>query len=182
MRTVEQMIGDVLRREGGYVNHPADRGGPTNFGITQATLSAWLGRPAGVEDVKALDEATAREIYEVRYLTGPRIDTLPARVVPFAFDAAINHGPRNAVRMLQRVVNEAGFGPGDVDGVVGPQTRRLAEQADAAMDDFLLAALVEERRNVYRRIVAAEPSQAVFLDGWMNRVAEFEPAIEGYSV
>ena len=179
--TVDEMISEILRREGGYVNHKADRGGPTNMGVTQATLSGWLGRDASIEDVKALDEATAREIYERNYLSGPRIDTLPSRIVPFTFDASINHGPRSAIKMVQRVCNEAGFGPGDVDGAVGPQTRRMAEQADEAMGDFFLAALVEERRNVYRKIVASNPSQQVFLNGWMNRVAEFEPNIEGYA-
>ena len=47
MNAIEQILDDILRREGGYVNHPADRGGPTNFGITAQTLGNWrqLGRP-----------------------------------------------------------------------------------------------------------------------------------------
>jgi len=179
--TVEEMISEILRREGGYVNHAADRGGPTNMGVTQRTLSAWLGRDASIEDVKRLDEATAREIYERNYLTGPRIDTLPAEIIPFVFDASINHGPRSSVKMVQRVCNEASFGPGDVDGVIGPQTRLMAEKAQGEMGAFFLAALCEDRRNVYRRIIARDPSQQVFEAGWMNRVAEFEPKIEGYN-
>jgi lysozyme family protein len=175
----QEIITEILRREGGYVNHPDDRGGPTNLGITQATLSDWLGRPATIEDVKALDEETAREIYVTRYMSGPRIDTLPPAIVPFTVDASVNHGPRNAIKMVQRVVNEAGFGPIGVDGVIGPKSRAAAQAAQEAMGEWFLAALVEERRNVYRRIVARNPSQEVFLKGWMNRVAEFEPAIKG---
>ena len=39
------LINDVIERfEGGYTNHPADRGGPTNMGITRAALSEYLGR------------------------------------------------------------------------------------------------------------------------------------------
>lgn len=174
MPSVNEMIGDILRREGGYVNHPADRGGPTNYGITQRTLSGWLGRPASVEEVRTLDEATAREIYERNYLAGPRIDTLPDRVVPFVFDGAVNHGPRRAVMLLQSVINQAGFGPVSEDGLIGPKTRTAVEKADAEMQDWLLAALVEERRNFYRRIVAASPSQQVFLRGWLNRLNEFD--------
>ncbi len=179
--TVDDMISEILRREGGYVNHPADRGGPTNMGITQRTLSAWLGRDASIDEVRNMDEATAREIYERNYLSGPRIDTLPPEIVPFVFDASINHGPKSAVRVVQRVCNEAGFGPGDVDGVIGPQTRAMAEKAQRDMGPFFLAALCEDRRNVYRRIIANDSSQQVFEAGWMNRVAEFEPKIEGYN-
>jgi len=179
--TVDEMISEILRREGGYVNHKADRGGPTNMGVTQRTLSDWLGREASIEDVKSMTEMTAREIYERNYLSGPRIDTLPNQIIPFVFDASINHGPRSAVKMVQRVCNEAGFGPGDVDGVVGPQSRIMAEKAQRDMGDLFLSALIEERRNVYRKIIARNPSQEVFRQGWFNRVAEFEPAIEGYN-
>ena len=41
MNAIEQILDDILRREGGYVSHPADRGGPTNFGIAAQTLGSW---------------------------------------------------------------------------------------------------------------------------------------------
>ena len=34
------LIDPLLDREGGYVNHPSDRGGPTAYGITQAVARA----------------------------------------------------------------------------------------------------------------------------------------------
>ena len=40
MKHIDAMITDVIRREGGYVNHPADKGGPTKYGITHKTLTA----------------------------------------------------------------------------------------------------------------------------------------------
>ena len=61
MPSVDEMIDDILRREGGYVNHPADRGGPTNYGITQKTLSRYIGRAALTSEVKNLSEDVARE-------------------------------------------------------------------------------------------------------------------------
>lgn len=174
--TLDELLGGLLRREGGFVDHPSDRGGPTKYGITQRTLSAWLGRPASVEEVRALDEATAREIYVSRYLAGPRIDTLPEPIVPLVFDCAVNHGPRTAVRFVQRVVNEAGFGPCDVDGVLGPDTRRRADTAQAEMGGFFCNAVVEERLAFYDAIVARDPSQAVFLKGWRARAEDFRVA------
>jgi len=177
-QTIEGMIDDILRREGGFVHHPADRGGPTKHGITQRTLSAYLGRAATVEEVRSLSAELAAEIYRRDYFLAPRLDGLPARIQPFVFDSAVNHGPRRAVRLVQQVCDAAGFGPIAPDGIFGPQTRRAAAEADRVMGAWLLAALVEERRNLYRQIVAHDPSQRVFLDGWMNRVAEFDVPME----
>lgn len=178
MPTVDEMIDDILRREGGYVNHPADRGGPTKFGITQKTLSAYIGRVALAKDVENMSEDLAREIYERNYFNGPRIDRLPEAIQPFIFDCAVNHGPRRAIKFVQSVCNQAGFSPAlDVDGAMGPQTRKAAEWAQQEMGDVFLKALLEERRNFYRVIVEHNPSQAVFLNGWMNRVNEFETEV-----
>ena len=56
---------------------------------------------------------------------------------------------------------------------------RAAHDADWAMKDWLLAALIEERRNFYHAIVARDPSQRAFLDGWLARLSEFDTAVEG---
>jgi lysozyme family protein len=175
---VERMIDDVIRREGGFVDHPLDRGGPTNFGITQATLSRHLGRPATTDDVRRLSRTLARQIYRREYFDAPRIGQLPTRIQPFAFDAAVNHGPARAIRFVQQVCNAAGFGPLAVDGACGPLTRRIAAEADRLMGEWLLAALVEERRNFYLALVERDPSQRVFLKGWLNRLAEFDVPME----
>jgi lysozyme family protein len=172
------MIDDILRREGGYVDHPADRGGPTKYGITQKTLSAYIGRAALVSEVQTLSEAVAREIYERNYYVAPRIDRLPEAIQPFIFDCAVNHGPRRAIKFVQSVCNQAGCTPTlSVDGAMGPNTRKAAEWANREMGPTLLSALLEERRNFYRLIVAQRPSQEVFLTGWMNRVNEFETEV-----
>jgi lysozyme family protein len=175
MHSVQEMIDDILRREGGYVDHPADRGGPTKYGITQRTLSVYIGRAALASEVQALSEAVAREIYERNYYIAPRIDRLPETIQPFIFDCAVNHGPRRAVKFVQSVCNQAGYTPLlSVDGAMGPKTKKAAEWAEGDMGPYFLPALLEERRNFYRLIVAQRPSQEVFLAGWMNRVDEFE--------
>lgn len=158
-RAVDELLDEVIAREGGFVHRPADCGGPTKFGITQRTLSAWLGRPATVDEVRTLDEETAREIYVARYLAGPRIDTLPPEIVPQVFDMAVNHGPRRAVRILQEVLNLAGWRV-DVDGTVGPETRRAALEAQEQMGPFLANAVADQRANFYRRLVAGDPPNA----------------------
>ncbi|MBA56327.1 MAG: hypothetical protein CMK89_17905 [Pseudomonadales bacterium] len=175
MSMIDDMIENVLRLEGGYVDHPADRGGPTNYGITQKTLSRYYGRAATPQEVRSLSKEVAEEIYRRNYYKAPGIDTLPDLIQPFIFDSAVNHGPRRAIKFLQNVCNEAGYRPMlSVDGAVGPNTRRAAEWALQHMGTVLLEALIEERRNFYLMIVEANPSQKVFLKGWMNRVNEFK--------
>jgi lysozyme family protein len=128
--------------------------------------------------VRRLARATAREIYRREYFDGPRIDQLPARIRPLVLDAAVNHGPGQAIRFVQRVCDAAGFGPLAVDGACGPRTARAAAAAERAMGDWLLAALVEERRNFYLALVERRPEQRVFLNGWLNRLAEFDVPME----
>jgi len=176
--TIDRMIEEVIRREGGFVDRPADRGGPSKFGITQASLAHSLGSTATALDVEALSPDQARQIYRRDYYHGPRIDRLPARIQPLIFDSAVNHGPGRAIAFVQQVCNLAGFGQLVVDGVCGPRTIRAAHDAAWAMKDWLLAALVEERRNFYCAIVERDPSQAIFLDGWLARLREFDLPME----
>lgn len=175
--TVDDLINDVLKREGGFSNRAADRGGPTKYGITQGALSRWLGRPASIDEVRQLDEATAREIYERDYYIAPRLDTLPEPVRPVVFDWAVNHGPRGAIATLQHVLNLAGFGPVDEDGTLGPKTRNAATRAQSEMGPLFGNAIVDERENFYTARAAADPSQAIFLKGWQARAEDFRQEV-----
>lgn len=174
---INKLIDDVLSKEGGYVNHPADKGGPTNFGITQSTLSRYLECVVSVDEVKTLDIQTARDIYELRYYRNPRIDKLPEAIQPFAFDCAVNHGPRRAIKFIQHVCSETGFGPLAADGLMGPKTKANADSCLASLGDWMLTALVEERRMFYLKIVENRSSQRVFLKGWLRRANSFLPDI-----
>src|SRR5690606_7789917 len=66
----------VLQVEGGFVNHPADKGGATKFGITRATLAAWRTRPVSVEDVQRMNREEAAAIYRKRYWDYMRLDAI----------------------------------------------------------------------------------------------------------
>ncbi len=173
MITVHEIIMEVIHREGGYVNHPNDKGGPTKYGVTQRTLSAYYGRQATIDDVKNLDIEQAEEIFFRRYFVGPRLDTLPTSLHAILVDTAVLFGPRDAVEFAQSICNQAGFGPLNEDGIVGPNTRRTIKSAVDEMGDFFINAIVEERITYHRHRVEEKPSQIVFLDGWINRAEEF---------
>jgi len=116
----------VLKHEGGFVLHPRDPGGATNFGITIQTLSRARGQPASMDDIRKLTSAEASAIYRRFYWDVLRADELPRGLDLALFDFAVNSGPPRAVAMLQRVLGV------EADGLVGPITLAAARQADAA--------------------------------------------------
>lgn len=168
--TPNDIIDDILRREGGFVDHKVDKGKATKYGITQATLADWMGRPATVDDVKRLTEHEAREIYREQYITKPGFLGIENDAVrALAVDCAVNHGPKRAVQLLQEAAHVF------TDGILGPQTKDAVNRmASAALYRRLCAARVR----LYGRIITKDPSQSVFASGWMNRAAEFIEAGE----
>lgn len=162
--TTESLIDAILAREGGFVDHPDDKGGATNFGITQATLAAHRWRGVTVEDVRNLTEQEARAIYSQRYVTAPGFDRIASDPLRAALvDYAVHSGPVAAIKALQRRLGV------DVDGVLGPATQRAANLEDGRR--LALGVLAGRLRHL-GRIITDSPSQATFAAGWMNRVAE----------
>ena len=168
----DEMIEAILKREGGFVDHPADRGGPTKYGVTQKTLTSWRGKSVDANDVRALREDEAKEIFRTRYYVAPKIDRLPQLIQPLAFDMSINHGPGTAIRLLQQVLND-NQQPCQIDGGIGDETLGCAQAAVDKLGNKLIEDLVERRIDLYRSIAKRDPSQRVFLKGWLQRAREF---------
>lgn len=104
MKTIAQIIADVLRNEGGYVNDPADPGGETMYGITVAVARAngYTGPMA------ALPASLATSIYLRRYVTEPKFDLVVAinpEIGAELIDTGVNMGPATAGAFLQRWLN-----------------------------------------------------------------------------
>lgn len=158
-----RIVDCILAREGGYVDHPEDRGGPTKWGITIATLRDARDNDALTSrDVAALTEEEAREIYLSEYAM-PFAWVTSQRIAELAIDAAVQHGFGNAVKLLQRAVGET------PDGLAGPRTRHAVAMADP---DQLWRSLFGERLRFYAALVQRAPAQRVFAAGWINRMAE----------
>jgi len=118
---IEAAIDGVLEREAGFVDIPEDRGGATNRGITAATLGAWrkLGRPATAEEVQASTEDEARAIYRAQYVDQSGAGAFTHQPsFELVLDSAVQHGPRQAARFVQRAIGMTD------DGMVGPFTRK----------------------------------------------------------
>lgn len=164
--TDEDIISDIIRREGKrFTNDPLDRGGPTKYGITITTLSDYREPPCTPADVACLSEGEAMEIYRAQYIRRPRFDKInDPRLRALVIDWGVNSGPKTAAKALQRA---AGVYP---DGALGPVSLTAVNGGDASV---LFDAVLSAREAFYRSIVSRDPTQSRFLNGWLNRCAEF---------
>jgi lysozyme family protein len=149
----------LLKHEGGYSDHAADPGGKTRYGITEA-----VARRVGYKgDMRELPLELAKRIYLEDYWRAVRADELPAGVRYAVFDAAVNSGPKQAVKWLQRAAGTAD------DGVIGPKTLAAVNALNA---DALRARLLAQRL----KLMTGLPTWPAFGRGWAKRIADLMEA------
>ena len=177
---VEELIDELIEREGGYVHHPADRGGPTRFGITEAVARAH-GYTGAMADLPR-EEAAA--IYRRLYWLRPRFDQVAERAPRVAselFDTGANMGPAVAATFLQRALTALNRGGKDYpdlvpDGRVGPATLAaldafLEVRGNRGGETVMLRALEALQGERYLRLAEKRPANEAFLYGWLaNRI------------
>ena len=150
--------------EGGYVYHPADQGGHTMFGITLKTYRDYCGADKTVKDLQNMSYGTWEKIMKDMYWDKVKGDEIENQsLAEIIADWAVNSGA-SGIRKVQEVV---GCKP---DGIVGPITLSLINTSDAAQ---LHERIWKARQQFYINIVKRNPSQKVFMNGWMNRLNRF---------
>lgn len=145
---------EVLKDEGGYVNHPKDPGGATNKGITQATYDAFR---SPNRSVKLITDDEVALIYKSRYWDAVKGDQLPRGLDYAVFDFAVNSGPSKAATYLQQILKVT------TDGQIGPKTLEAAQKASVV---FTINRLCDDRLAFLKRL----PTWATFGKGWDIRV------------
>lgn len=164
--TDDDIIERVLGYEGGFVDNPLDRGGPTKFGVTASELGAarGLGRPATPSEVQALTYAEAKAIYAANFISKPHFDRIgDMNLRTIVVDSGVLHGVERASRWLQQALGVAG------DGVLGAATVAALARADPSAVARKVLAL---RFNFIGSLLTDDPKQAVFAKGWIARVAD----------
>lgn len=174
------IIRAILEAEGSeYTDRASDAGGPTKFGITLNTLSAYRKRPCTAPDVQALTVIEATGIYEDRYINAPGFALLTdGRLESLMVDSGVQHGVPEAVKMLQRAAYL------DVDGKLGQVSLAKINLADAESAARLRGAVCAARVRLYGNLIAHDPQlvrarstglhlQAENAAGWANRIASF---------
>jgi lysozyme family protein len=177
--TVERMIDEVIGREGGFSNHPADRGGPTRWGVTEAVARAHGYRG----DMRDFPRDEAVGIYRRLYWQKPgfdRIATKLPRVAAELFDTGVNMGPATAVGFLVRALNALNRNGSDYADI--PVSTRIDDRVAAAAHGFaarrgdgaeavLLKAIEALQGERYVRLAETRPANEAFLYDWLaNRV------------
>lgn len=151
--TFDESFDRLLGHEGGLSNHARDKGGLTMFGVTEKVARAhgYKGKMAD------LPRETAKEIYRASFWDTVQADAMPEVIRFDLFDGAVNSGPAQAIRWLQRAAGVAD------DGDVGPFTIAAATNAGP-----LLAA----RYNGHRLAFMADLGNwQDFSRGWARRIA-----------
>ena len=154
MTNFDKAIERVLAHEGGYVNDPRDNGGETNWGVTIA-----VARANGYQGaMRTMSRVQAKAIYRKQYWDAVKADQLPFVVAFQLFAAAVNHGVRRAIMLMQQSVGTT------QDGVIGGKTI----QAISSRDPQQLALLFNAVRLEF---YAGLADFAHFGKGWTRRVA-----------
>lgn len=152
----------ILEREGGYSNHPSDLGRATNKGITQARYDEYRqaqGTPA--QDVRMISDSEVSDVYsEIWDKAG--CNGLPGKLGIVHFDCAVQRGEIKAGKMLQDIC-----GARPVDGIIGPKT---IEAIALCNEDNLIYSYIDARMARYVMRTQVDPSQSVFIKGWLNRL------------
>jgi lysozyme family protein len=179
MEHIDDLIDELIAREGDYVHHPADRGGPTRWGITEA-----VARRHGYHDkMIQLPRTEAATIYKRIYWDAPGFADVAAIAPNLAaelFDAGVNMGTGTATGFLQRALNALNRNARDyadiaVDRKMGAATlsalSAFFDKRGRSAENVLLKAMDALQGAHYVRLAEARPSQEAFLFGWLsNRI------------
>lgn len=135
--------------EGGFVNHPADPGGATNWGITRAVLADWRKRPVSVEEVRTMPYSEALSIFKRKYWDPVGAEGMPKGVDLACYDWGVNSGVARGRKAYSDFAN-----------ISSPVDR--------------VKAIMAARRSFFSAIIARNNKLSAFKKGWANRVAGVE--------
>lgn len=194
-RELNTVFHAIMEEEGGYVNHPDDRGGATRYGISLAFLMQQfedypetfakafpnrpIDQPPDIDLVRVLTKSQAKFFFFEAFAKQTLKLNLPLNLFMEVTDLAFNAGPRQAVRTLQRALNRLDARTLNrhaypdiltIDGIWGPRSARafqyhLAQHGASKIEAYYR----KERIAFYKHLVKIRPSQRVFLRGWIKR-------------
>lgn len=179
MKKLSDIIDGVMAIEGGYVNNPNDKGGATNFGITEETarLNGYYG------PIKELPRHVAFDILMNVYIKKPGFDlifNINEKIGIELIDTGVNCGPSVPSKWLQTCLNAFNkqgklYGELEVDGKAGKDTRAALvaylNKRGSRAESVMLKALNCLQGQFYIQITEKRKENEDFIFGWFdNRV------------
>lgn len=170
MSFFENIIHELIELEGGYVNHPKDKGGKTKYGISNKFLNS-INK---ILDINKITKEDAKKLYKEYFWDFYKFDLLPENeVTKKLFFSSVNMGFKNAVRILQSSINvylanrdQKNIGFLIVDGFLGVKTRYCLNNAE---DGILLQIFKKNLCDHYKLLVNNGKVSEVFIKGLINR-------------
>lgn len=164
----------TFAHEGGWSNHPMDRGGKTMLGITEASWTDYCRRRGFlVKPIQQVTREDAERFYRLEYWDAMGLSGMDHEPVAIEiFDSSVNCGRGNGAKFAQRAFNflrHNSMTPLVEDGAFGPRTRAAVNLIAGKYLDSMLAALNGEQYRHYQSIVDRDPSQRSFSRGWSIR-------------
>lgn len=191
MKTIDQVLSDVLHREGwpAVTDRPSDLGGLTKGGVTLSNYNVWrvsIGRPPiNAQELRDLSEADARAFFQDQF-SRPFAFVGDEGIFVLLVDWAITSGPDEPMKALQAALKLHGSDVGAIDGVAGTKTRAAWKLVEGDFDycHQLETQLLTARADFYVGCVLHDPVTAAFLKatptsqlanlrGWIRRTLEF---------
>lgn len=162
---------EVVGLEGGFVDHPLDRGGPTKWGISKKAFPDL--------DIANLSVDDARLIYHKHYWIPLRLDELQhLAIASEIFDTAVNAGLRIATRVCQQAVSFLGTRGVSIDGIMGTLTI-------SALNIWIKKDIVALHKCLngwqfihFVNIINSNPDQIIFARGWMRRIQFYKEGVK----
>ena len=170
MANFDKFYQTLLKYEGGWVDNPHDKGGATKYGIT---IGEWLisgydkdkDKDVDKQDLKLITPEDAKPIAKRKYWDKISGDSIKSQsVAEFLMDWAYMSGPSRPIKKVQEILGLT------VDGVIGTKTITAINNTEPKTFNKLK----ESREKFFYAIVANNPSQKVFLKGWLNRNNSFK--------
>lgn len=165
----DKSVNLMLQLEGGKTDEATDRGGRTNYGVTQSEYDNWNKRHnLPRKDVFTISKDIAKQIFKEGYWGLIKGDQLPRNVANALLSMALTDGPQDAIKFVQKML-----GVQPVSGVMGPITMAKIWEKSKNGDADFARAILNKQIERYQNDEQAKTYGA----GWTNRVEKIKDTI-----
>lgn len=166
MAESEKLMPFIYKWEGGYANHPNDKGGCTMKGVTIGTFRKYFGDDKTCSELKNITDDEWLYVFEEGYWNPCKANEIENQsIANIIVDWAWMSGTKSVIKKIQKILRV------DADGIVGNKTINAINTVN---QEELFNNIYNKREEYYYNICENNPSQKVFLKGWLNRLRDFE--------